>query len=149
MKRIILLAIVSLSIGLTAQQNASQKLLTTNGNQKGLTIGGYAEAHYNRASGKNAVLDVHRVVLLLGYKFNERTQFITELEFEHVKEVYVEQAFLQYSLTDNINLRAGLMLVPMGIVNEYHEPTTFNGVERPSMDKSIVPTTWREIGLGL
>jgi hypothetical protein len=149
MKRIIVLAIVSLSIGLTAQQNASQKLLTTNGNQKGLTIGGYAEAHYNRASGKNAVLDVHRVVLLLGYKFNERTQFITELEFEHVKEVFVEQAFLQYSLTDNINLRAGLMLVPMGIVNEYHEPTTFNGVERPSMDKSIVPTTWREIGLGI
>ncbi len=162
MKKIIFLAIVSLSIGLTAQVkqdsitsdpqkqvNAAQRILTSNLNQKGLTIGGYAEAHYNSASGKNAILDVHRVVILLGYKFNERTQFITELEFEHVKEVYVEQAFLQYSLTDNINLRAGLMLVPMGIVNEYHEPTTFNGVERPSMDKSIVPTTWREIGLGL
>lgn len=149
MKKIILVSILSLSISLTAQQNASQKLLTSNGNQKGLTIGGYAEAHYNGVSGKNAKLDVHRVVLLLGYKFNERTQFITELEFEHVKEVFVEQAFLQYSLSDNVNLRAGLMLVPMGIVNEYHEPTTFNGVERPSMDKSIVPTTWREIGLGI
>lgn len=149
MKKIILLTILSLSISLTAQQNASQKLLTSNGNQKGLTIGGYAEAHYNGVSGENAKLDVHRVVLLLGYKFNDRTQFITELEFEHVKEVFVEQAFLQYSLSDNVNLRAGLMLVPMGIVNEYHEPTTFNGVERPSMDKSIVPTTWREIGLGI
>lgn len=149
MRRILLLAIVSLSISLSAQENAAQKLLTTNDSQDRLTIGGYAETHYNSATGKNATLDVHRVVLLLGYKFNERTQFITELEFEHVKEVYVEQAFLQYSLTDNMNLRAGLMLVPMGIVNEYHEPTTFNGVERPSMDKSIVPTTWREIGLGL
>lgn len=149
MKRIIFFVIASLSMGLSAQENAAQKLLTSNGNEKGLTIGGYAEAHYNRPSGQNATLDVHRVVVLMGYKFNERTQFITELEFEHVKEVYVEQAFLQYSLNNNISLKAGLMLVPMGIVNEYHEPTTFNGVERPSMDKSIVPTTWREIGLGL
>ena len=132
-----------------SQQNAAQRILSSNLSQKGLTVGGYAEAHYNRATGENAKLDVHRVVMLFGYKFNERTQFITEIEFEHVKEVYIEQAFLQYTLTDNINLRAGLMLVPMGIVNEYHEPTTFNGVERPSMDKSIVPTTWREIGLGV
>ena len=162
MKRIAFFALVSLSIGLTAQVqqdsintnpqkqvNAAQRILTSNLNQKGLTIGGYAEAHYNRATGKNAKLDVHRMVMLLGYKFNDRTQFITEVEFEHVKEVYIEQAFLQYSLSDNLNVRAGLMLVPMGIVNEYHEPTTFNGVERPSMDKSIVPSTWREIGLGL
>ncbi|QXP73956.1 hypothetical protein H0I31_10880 [Tenacibaculum sp. AHE15PA] len=132
-----------------SQQNAAQRILSSNLSQKGLTVGGYAEAHYNRATGENAKLDVHRVVMLFGYKFNERTQFVTEIEFEHVKEVYIEQAFLQYTLTDNINLRAGLMLVPMGIVNEYHEPTTFNGVERPSMDKSIVPTTWREIGLGV
>ncbi|NVK51454.1 MAG: hypothetical protein HWD85_00865 [Flavobacteriaceae bacterium] len=161
MKRILFFAFASFTIGLAAQTsndsiinpqnqiNAAQRILASNVNQKGLTVGGYAETHYNRATGKNAKLDVHRVVMLFGYKFNERTQFITELEFEHVKEVYVEQAFLQYALTDNVNLRAGLMLVPMGIVNEYHEPTTFNGVERPSMDKSIVPTTWREIGLGV
>ena len=70
-------------------------------------------------------------------------------EFEHVKEVYVEQAFVNYSLSPGVNLRAGLMLVPMGIINEYHEPTTFNGVERPSLDNAIVPTTWREIGIGV
>ena len=156
MRKFILLFAMSLSFTVMAQNsntsiqtNAAQRLLSANINQKGLTVGGYAEAHYNRETGKNAMLDVHRVVMLFGYKFNDRTQFITELEFEHVKEVYVEQAFLQYSLSDNVNLRAGLMLVPMGIVNEYHEPTTFNGVERPSMDKSIVPTTWREIGLGI
>ena len=131
------------------QKNAAQRILSSNLNQKGLTVGGYAEAHYNRETGKNANLDVHRVVMLFGYKFNERTQFITEIEFEHVKEVYIEQAFLQYGINDNVNVRAGLMLVPMGIVNEYHEPTTFNGVERPSMDKAIVPTTWRELGVGV
>ena len=152
MKRILFFVLASLSLGLTAQTtqqdsinvnpqnqiNAAQRILSSNLNQKGLTVGGYAETHYNRATGENAKLDVHRVVMLFGYKFNERTQFITELEFEHVKEIYVEQAFLQYTIADNVNLRAGLMLVPMGIVNEYHEPTTFNGVERPSMDKSIV-----------
>ena len=80
-----------------------------------------------------------RMVLLFGYKFNDKVQFVTEIELEHVEEVYVEQAFLQYSLNDHVNLRGGLMLVPMGIINEYHEPTTFNGVDRPSVDKSIVP----------
>lgn len=130
------------------QQNAAQRILSGNINT-GVTVGGYGEILYNQPEGANGEMDVQRLVMLFGYKFDERTQFVTEIEFEHVKEVYVEQAFLQYSLNDNINLRGGLMLVPMGIINEYHEPTTFNGVERPSMDKSIVPTTWREIGVGV
>ena len=75
-------------------------------------------------------------------------EFITEIEVEHVKEVYVEQAFLNYRVNDWLNIRGGLMLIPMGIVNELHEPPTFNGVERPALDYYIVPTTWREIGLG-
>mgnify|MGYP003631775552 FL=1 len=130
------------------QQNAAQRILS--GNIKtGVTVGGYGEITYNQPEGENGELDVQRLVLLFGYKFDNKTQFITEVEFEHVNEVFVEQAFLQYSITDNINLRAGLMLVPMGIINEYHEPTTFNGVERPSVDGSIVPTTWREIGFGV
>jgi hypothetical protein len=130
------------------QQNATQKILSGN-ISKGVTIGGYAQVDYNQPEGKNGELDVHRMVLLLGYKFNDRVQFVTEIEYEHVKEVFIEQAFLSYSLNDNLNIRGGLMLVPMGIVNEYHEPTTFNGVERPNVDKSIVPSTWREIGIGV
>ena len=118
-----------------------------------LLIGGYGEVHYNQPLSSdtynNGKLDVHRVVMLLGYNFNEKTQFITEIEYEHVKEVYVEQAFLQYKLNNAINFRGGLMLVPMGIINEYHEPTTFNGVERPLVDNTITPTTWREIGFGI
>ena len=89
------------------------------------------------------------MVLLFGYKFNDRTQFITEVEFEHVKEVYVEQAFINYRINDFMDFRGGLLLIPMGIINEYHEPSTFNGVERPLVDNYIAPTTWREIGFGL
>lgn len=118
-----------------------------------LVIGGYGEVHYNQpidaATFNIGALDVHRIVMLLGYNFNEKTQFITELEFEHVKEVYVEQAFLQYKLNKWLNFRGGLMLVPMGIINEYHEPSTFNGVERPLIDNNLSPTTWREIGFGV
>ena len=130
------------------QQNTADRLLLSI-NKSPLTIGGYGEINYNQPEGDNGQLDVQRLVLLFGYKFNDRTQFITEIELKHVNEVYVEQAFLQYSLNDNVNLRGGLMLVPMGIINEFHEPTTFNGVERPSVDGSIIPTTWREIGIGI
>ena len=160
MKHILFFAILLGSIIVTAQtapetyqtpqqqQNTADRLLSST-NKSPLTIGGYGEINYNQPEGDNGELDVQRLVILFGYKFNEKTQFITEIEFEHVKEVYVEQAFLQYSLNDNVNLRGGLMLVPMGIVNEFHEPTTFNGVERPSVDGSIIPTTWREIGIGV
>jgi len=130
------------------QQNAAQNILSGT-LSKGVTVGGYAQIDYNQPEGKNGELDVHRMVMLIGYKFNDKVQFITEIEYEHVKEVFIEQAFLSYSINDNLNIRGGLMLVPMGIVNEYHEPTTFNGVERPNVDKNIVPSTWREIGIGV
>ena len=130
--------------------NSAEKMLMTNGNLK---IGGYGEVHYNQPVSsdvrKNGTLDVHRFVMMMGYQFNNRLQFVTELEFEHVSEFYVEQAFLQYKLNNAINFRGGLILTPMGIVNEYHEPTTFNGVERPQIDNNISPTTWREIGFGI
>ncbi len=117
-----------------------------------LTIGGYGQIDYNQIldmdSYNNGGLDVHRLVLMFGYKFSAKTQFITEIEIEHVQEVYVEQAFLQHEILPWLKLRGGLMLIPMGIINEYHEPSTFNGVERPNLDKYIVPTTWREIGVG-
>jgi len=129
--------------------NTAQNMLL---NDHKLVIGGYGEVHYNQPLDadfyKNGSLDVHRMVMLFGYNFNSKTSFVTELEFEHVKEIYVEQAFLQHKINNYISFRGGLLLVPMGIINEYHEPTTFNGVERPILDKLIAPTTWREIGFG-
>jgi len=117
-----------------------------------LTVGGYAQIDYNQPINNgifnNGNLDVHRMVLMFGYKFNKKIQFVSEIEFEHVKEVFVEQAFLQYEIAPWLKFRGGLMLIPMGIINEFHEPSTFNGVERPNLDKYIVPTTWREIGAG-
>jgi hypothetical protein len=134
-----------------APLNSAQNMLNQQTN-KSLTIGGYGQMDYNQAfndtASSNGKLDVHRMILFLGYKFNDRVHFVSEIEFEHVKEVFVEQAFINYKIKPAINLKAGLMLIPMGIQNEYHEPTTFNGVERTNIDNNIVPTTWRELGVG-
>ena len=159
MKRIVLLSALLISNILFSQidkdsisdkidENAAQKLIS-NTQIRSLTIGGYGEATLNLPEGENGELDVQRLVLLVGYNFNDKVQFITEIEFEHVEEVFVEQAFINYAVGDHISLRGGLMLIPMGIINEYHEPTTFNGTERPAVDNKIVPTTWRELGVGV
>ncbi|MDB2702687.1 hypothetical protein N9Z01_06280 [Flavobacteriaceae bacterium] len=138
------------SLGRAQQINGYQRILNNlSAIPQGVTLGGYAEVLYNQSTNLNGELDVERLVMLFGYKFDDRVQFVTEIEFEHVSEVYVEQAFVNYSFINGVNIRAGLMLVPMGIISEFHEPTTFNGVERPSMDRLIVPTTWREIGIGV
>jgi len=129
--------------------NTAEQMLA---NKSKLNIGGYGEVHYNQPLTKEkqdlGTLDVHRMVLFFGYNFSSKTQFVTEIEVEYAKEVWVEQAFLQHKLANWVNFKAGLMLVPMGIINEYHEPTTFNGVERPVIDNKLALSTWREVGAG-
>jgi len=156
MKKIIIPLFFSfIFLPLFAQQDNSPKnlasTLISNTSQK-LNIGGYASVDFTKPLDSdirnNASLDVSRMIISMGYRFSDKTQFLTEVEFEHVKELYVEQAFLNHSFNDLLNFRAGLMLIPMGIINEYHEPTTFNGVARPMLDRVVVPTTWREIGAG-
>ncbi len=152
MRKITLLLLFVLGVGYAiAQESATNGLLVKNTADKllekdsKLQIGGYGEVQYFQPIDdevyKQGKLDVTRMVLFFGYNFNSRTQFISEIEFEHVKELWVEQAFLQYKLNNYISLRGGLLLVPMGIINEYHEPTTFLGVSRPYIDRTIAPTT--------
>lgn len=138
----------SISPGNQIIQNSAQNIIS-NSKGKKVTLGGYGEITYNQPEGDNGELDVQRLVLLVGYNFNDEVQFVSEIELEHVSEIFVEQAFINYSVGDNVSLRGGLMLVPMGLINEYHEPTTYNGTERPAVDNVIVPTTWREIGVGV
>ena len=151
MKRtIICIMLIALFSNVNAQ-NSAEKIVAGN---PGLHIGGYAKVDFN-LNGRdgtihnNGKLDVHRLVTFFGYNFNEKASFVSEVEFEHVSEVYVEQAFLDYKIKKNLSINAGLMLIPMGIQNLYHEPASFNGVERTNVDKYIIPTTWREMGIGL
>jgi len=126
-------------------------------------LGGYAEMHYsnleNDLDGGNDEdeLDFHRFVLFAAHDFSDRTRFFSEVELEHSLveggeesgEVELEQAYIEHDLSAAHRLKAGLFLVPVGLLNETHEPDTFFGVERNNVEKQIIPTTWWEGGLGL
>lgn len=123
------------------------------------TVGGYGELHYNEPDGsKRGILDFHRFVIYLGHNFNEQLSFRSEIEIEHTKleagssnggELAIEQAYLDYTIHETFGVRAGILLPPVGLINLYHEPPTFHGVERPSVDRVIIPATWRESGAGV
>ena len=121
------------------------------------SIGGYGEAVYNnyRDGSVKDQADLRRFVLFFGHRFNDRLRLYSELEVEHALvesgqgELAMEQAYLEYGLTPSTNLRAGLMLMPLGFLNETHEPPTFYGVERNEVESRIIPSTWRELGVGL
>ena len=115
----------------------------------GVSIAGYGEALYeNYASDKTTQFDYLRAILYAGYRFNDKFLFNSEIEVEHAKEIFVEFAYVDYLATPNFGLRAGMLMIPMGLVNEFHEPTVFIGAERPVTENKIIPTTWRENGGG-
>ncbi|MCI0587922.1 MAG: DUF1192 domain-containing protein [Planctomycetes bacterium] len=121
---------------------------------RGVSIGGYGEAIYTDFEGDPSRLDFLRAVLYAGYRFDESWIFNSEIEFEHAStgedgEVSVEFAYLDYLWHPEASFRGGLLLVPMGFLNELHEPTTFLSADRPEVERQILPTTWRENGAGL
>ena len=132
------------------------------------SVGGYGELHLNLIKPEGEVaagrLDLHRFVLFIAHNFNDRFRFYSELELEHAfvadsdgvaipGSFQVEQAFIDWRIlkgdSEALYVRAGVVLVPMGIINQWHEPPIFNGVERPFVDRVIIPTTWREGGAGI
>ncbi|MCC6221143.1 MAG: hypothetical protein IT291_07885 [Deltaproteobacteria bacterium] len=133
--------------------------------KQGLSLGGYGEATYRNfvsdANGKKDQADMLRLVGYAGYKFNDWLVFNSEVEVEHGTtsgigdssgdkegEVSVEFAYLDFLLDEAFNLRTGMVLIPMGFLNEIHEPPFFHGVRRAELEQSIIPSTWREMGAG-
>lgn len=122
------------------------------------SIGGYGEMHYNNLEGQNGAsdenkIDLHRFVLFFGHQFTDDVRFYSELEVEHSVagdekngEVELEQAYVEWDFAENHTAKAGVFLVPVGILNETHEPDTFYGTERNPVEKNIIPTTWWEGG---
>src|SRR5687767_5167111 len=106
------------------------------------SLSGYMEMHLNKVQDQPTAVDLHRFVLMIGHSFSDRLKFWSEVEVEHAfveveggeetGEVAIEQAFVDLMVNRRFNLRAGIVLMPVGIVNERHEPPTFNGVDRKS-----------------
>ena len=112
--------------------------------------------HYNNREREDGVLDFHRFVLLFSHSFTDRIRFVSELELEHAVvsnetdgELELEQAYVDFLISRSFNIRAGMLLAPVGIINERHEPPVFHGVERPFVDTVIIPTTWFDTGVGV
>jgi hypothetical protein len=130
---------------------------------QGVSIGGYGEFLYENfagsreddaPSGATDRLDALRAIVYVGYKFSDKILFNSELEFEHGStsqsgSVSLEFAYLDYRVSPSFGIRAGLLLPPMGFINEIHEPPTFLGAKRPETERQIIPSTWREPGIGV
>ncbi len=135
--------------------------------KQGVSIGGYGEFLYQNfdrsledgsPSGATDSADLVRLVLYTGYKFNDRILFNSEIEYEHATtgegdeekgEVSVEFAYLDFLFGERMGVRSGLVLVPVGFLNELHEPPIFLGTRRPMVEQQIIPSTWRELGAGV
>ncbi|HLU38309.1 MAG TPA: hypothetical protein VK081_02920 [Planctomycetota bacterium] len=122
--------------------------------EQGLSIGGYGEVLFTQNSGATDVLDAQRLITYFGYKFSDRWVFNSEIEFEHGSTggggtVAIEFAYVDYLWREELAFRAGFLLMPMGLVNELHEPISFLPASRPQTETRIIPSTWREIGAGI
>ncbi len=131
---------------------------------QGVSIGGYGELTFlrndvNARGGARNITDVQRLIIYLGYSFSEKLKFNSELELEHASTsashgtgggyFKAELAYLDYQFRPELGLRGGLLLMPVGIINEVHEPPTFPSAERPFFERRIALSTWEEMGLGL
>lgn len=131
----VLVALICPASGLQAQEDNAA------------SIGGYGEMLF-RSDDSGDTLDLYRAIVYVGYQFDSFWSFTSEIEVEHQNEIAMEQAFLQYDSGNDWGVRFGHMLVPMGLINEFHEPTTFWSANRPQTERLILPSTWHENGVG-
>ena len=121
------------------------------------SLSGYMELQFVDPSNADAFVDFRRFVLIFAHRFSDRIRFVSELEVEHAivegaedkGELELEQAYLDFLIDRRVNIRAGQLLVPVGIINERHEPPVYYGVQRPFVDTFIIPTTWFDVGAGV
>jgi hypothetical protein len=141
--------------------SAVERFSATPTASKKTTFGGYGEVHYNNlekddSSSTKDAIDFHRFVMFTGHQFTDSIRFFSELEVEHSLsgnghpgEVELEQAYIEWDATENLTAKAGLFLMPIGVINETHEPNTFYGTERNNVEKNIIPATWWEAGAAI
>jgi hypothetical protein len=127
----------------------------------GLSIGAYGEMKYGFQQNPAAFgqwqngFDAHRLVLLPTYQITDNIIFNAEIEFEHAGTGFdaddklhgtaeIEQVWVDFKIVDPFNWRApGIDLVPIGYINEHHEPTQFYSVRRPELYNGLIPSTWK------
>ncbi len=157
MKSIIVCVLVLFSLSGFTQTNTAEDSMIF-GKNSSTSIGGYGNYFYQYNSNLNkSEINLERTVLFFGHKFSDRFSFFSEIEIEDAKvsggeeggEIAIEQAYIKFYVSRNTYLNAGLFLPRIGIINENHLPNTYNGNERPMLEQLVIPSTWRELGIGI
>lgn len=159
----ILLLSFSLSISAQTNQeindklnNLAMELQSLKQQQTGpiVNFGGYGEIIYTKtekgeekSDSSTPEFDNKRFILFVGYDFSSKWRLVSEIEVEHANEIYIEQGYIDYLHSDTFSVQFGTFLLPVGIMNLVHEPTTFLGVQRSQSETRIIPSTWRENGI--
>ena len=117
--------------------------------ERGLSLGVYGQTWLQMKEDAQDEWDYKRFILYMGFKFTDKLLLNAEIEFEHANEVFVEFAAIDYLYSPEFNLRFGMVLMPVGFLNEIHEPPFYYGNERPEVELRIIPSTWRENGAGI
>ena len=130
----------------------------------GLSIGAYGEVKFGGMQNPAAAgawqngFDAARMVLLPTYAITDNIIFNAEIEFEHAGSGFdnddklhgtaeIEQLWIDFKIIDQFNWRApGIDLVPIGYINQHHEPTQFYSVNRPELYNGLIPSTWKVPG---
>lgn len=139
---------------LTSQDSATAGIAAKSGST---FFSGYGEAKAQYDGRQStATANITRDVFYVDHKFSDNISLFTGVELDNAGieanhangSIAVQQCFLKFNLNPNNYLVAGLFTPRIGITNENESPTTFNGNERPFVETMIIPTTWREIGIG-
>ncbi len=147
----LIVVVTQLTLFFGSMQLASSQFLDST------TIGGYGNALYSHDGNlSTSTINLERFVLFVGHTFGSGISLFSELEIEDAKvsggepggEVALEQAYVKFDVGTIEYFVAGLFIPRLGILNENHLPTSFNGNERTQVETFILPTTWRELGVG-
>jgi hypothetical protein len=161
LKKLVLIFVAGfflISNGFSQQISAEDSLQQKASDKHSTYIGGYGDISYQRNNNlQQAEINLNRAVVFIGHRFNNKISFFSELELEDAKiaggepggEFAAEQAYLKFTLNKNIFISAGLFIPRIGLLNENHLPAEFNGVERPIVEQYVIPSTWRELGIGI
>ena len=130
------------------------RLKSSGGSSDGIghrtSVHGYGETHWSAIEGTQANVDQHRFVIGVHSEITDWIHLNAEIDFEHAAQTLeFEFGHLDFLVSNEINFRVGTMLMPMGNLNEFHEPNTFFTVERPDFHKYLMPSTWQQAGAGI
>ena len=124
------------------------------GSVSSTSLGGYVEGNTNYFVEEGVTegfsMELRRFNIFLYSAISSRVRFLSELEFEHgTEEIALETALVDFQFRPSLVLRAGIILLPIGYLNQNHDSPKWDFVDRPLVTTDIIPSTLSEVGAGV